>query len=425
MSQRGLMLILDGVGDRPVARLDGMTPLESARTPTLDALATRGCCGLMDPLRPSVAVETHTGTALLLGLSVADALRLSRGPVEAAGSGAELRPGDLALRCNFASLERRTEGLYVVDRRAGRISEGTAELAAALAGIDLGQGLCAELFPATGHRAVLRLRGPGLSDRISNTDPMAENRPLLLSEPLNPRDASASYSAGVLNTWIGEAHRRLQAHPLNRRRARDGLPPANGVVTRGAGMLHRLDNLLDRIELPAAVVAGERTVVGLGRLFGFEVVCHENFTAMEDTDLRGKLEAATELLHHRRLVFVHVKATDILSHDRQPLGKRDFLERVDAELGRLELTDVVVAVVGDHSTSSTTGEHVGDPVPVLLASPGGRSDGCEGYGERQVCGGGLGRIDARGLLLSMLDQMDVLPHFRPGDDELLSPPERI
>jgi 2,3-bisphosphoglycerate-independent phosphoglycerate mutase len=156
---KGLMIILDGLGDRCCEELDGRTPLESALTPNLDRLAQEGLTGMVDPLLPGVPVGTHTGTGVLMGLAPADAAALARGPVEAAGIGLELHPGEVVLRCNFATLSEDGDGLAIRNRRAGRIREGTAELAEELQNMQLGDGITGDLYPATHHRAVLRLGG--------------------------------------------------------------------------------------------------------------------------------------------------------------------------------------------------------------------------------------------------------------------------
>ena len=196
--RRGVLVILDGLGDRPIPALGGATPLEAARTPNLDRLVVRGQCGLVDPGIPDMPVSTHSGTGMLLGIDPEDIRRLARGPVEAAGIGLAMRDGDVAMRCNFATLERHAGTLRVLDRRAGRIASDTDELASALQNVALGDGISASLYPATQHRAVLCLSGLGLSGAISDTDPGERARlpaPVLASQPLRPDDASAIKTA--------------------------------------------------------------------------------------------------------------------------------------------------------------------------------------------------------------------------------------
>ncbi|MGB9877915.1 MAG: phosphoglycerate mutase, partial [bacterium] len=49
MAKKALLVIGDGMGDRPVEELGGFTPLEIARKPFMSKLAREGECGIMDP----------------------------------------------------------------------------------------------------------------------------------------------------------------------------------------------------------------------------------------------------------------------------------------------------------------------------------------------------------------------------------------
>ena len=415
----GLMIILDGVGDRPASGLDGCTPLEAAATPNLDRLAARGLVGMVDMLNPGVAVGTEVGIGVLFGLAPPDEL-LPRGLLEAAGVGLDIHPGDVGFRCNFATVEGDGHdpfGLTLRDRRAGRIDEGTAELAAAIDGVDLGDGVIARLVPAAQFRAALRLRGPGLSPRVTDVDPGGGRLDLglLPCRPLDATDTAADHTATVVNRLVALAYERLLDHPVNQRRRTLGLREANVLLPRGAGGAQISRGLLARFGIRAAVVSGDATVLGLGKALDMAIVTERRFTADVTTDLAAKVAAAEAALEHNDLVFLHIKGGDILSHDHHPEQKRDFLAQVDTVLAPLLRDDRVVAVTGDHSTPCSLGFHSGDPVPTILYGAGGRVDGQERYGERACMAGGLGRIPARGLLWSMLDLMGYGRNFAPGD----------
>lgn len=408
---KGLLIILDGLGDRPNPALDGRTPLQAAHTPTMDDLLAKGSCGLVDPLSTGFPVDTHTGSAALMGIARKDLLSLARGPVEAAGVGVDMRSGDILLRANFATLQ--DDGHTIIDRRAGRITEGTVELAQVLRDVDLGEGITASVFPATHHRAVVRLRGEDLSPDISNTDPgsLYPGACLLASQALDPANHKAQRTARALNTLTREAFNRLAAHPANRPLAL----PANALLTRGAGIASTPDNLLNRLGLRTAVISGERTLHGLGRLFGFDILCRQQFTAASDTDLAAKFETVGESLTTHDMAFLHIKATDIFSHSRDPIGKQVFLEAIDEALKAALDDDLVIGITADHSTNSNTGNHCGDPVPSLLYAPHCRIDSVKHFSEPDCIQGGLGRMEANGFLLSMLDLMGRLPNYHPVD----------
>ena len=409
---KGLMIILDGLGDRPSPALGNRTPLQAAHTPFMDALAAAGSCGLVDPLSAGFPVDTHTGCAALMGVTRRDVLSMARGPIEGAGVGVEMMPGDILLRANFATLQ--DDGCTIIDRRAGRITRGTEELAQVLRDVELGAGITASVFPATHHRAVVRLRGENLSPDISDTDPgsLYPGACLLASHALDPANAKACRTAQALNILMHKAFIRLKIHPLNEPMAL----PANALLTRGAGIASATDNLLNRLGLSTAVISGERTLHGLGRLSGFEIIYQPGFTASSDTDLVGKFEAARDALARHHMVYLHIKATDIFSHNRDAAGKQVFLEAIDKVMGETALEDdLVIGITADHSTDCNTGNHCGEPVPSLLYAPCCRTDNVKQFSELDCIQGGLGRIESKGFLFSMLDLMGRLPNYHPFD----------
>ncbi len=421
---KGLIIILDGLGDRSNSVFAGKTPLEAAHTPNLDRLLTEGTSGLVDPLIPGVPVGTHTGTGVLFGLAPREVYHLSRGPVEAVGIGMPSQPGDVFIRCNLATLDATPDGLMVVDRRAGRISERTDELTEALHNIPLDHGISSMLRPATQHRAVLRLSGSGLSAAVSDTDPgnvTEQGTRVLESQPLEPDDAASMRTADLLNKFIMEAYRRLKDHPVNRQRVAEGKLPATGILTRGAGMSLHVESIINHLAMRGAVITGERTVAGLGRLLNFTVFTDQRFTASPDTDLDAKVAATLDALATHDLVYLHIKGTDICSHDRNPHAKKAFLERLDSAISPLLKENFVIGVTADHSTDCNSGSHCGEPVPSILYAPRGRRDSNRKFGETECALGGLGRISANSFLLSVLDNMGYMHQYQPADWNYLDP----
>lgn len=366
----GIVIILDGLGDLPIPSLGGKTPLEAATTPILDQLAASGRYGLVDPIGPGITPNTHSGTGVILGMAPVEIGRLQRGPVEAAGAGLNLAPGDIALRANFASLATNGDEIQVLDRRAGRINDGVEQLADALQAVDLSAGVTATLRATDEHRGVLVLRGPGLHPAISDTDPggNALPTPVIPCKALQP---AAEHTASLVNRFVRAAHEVLRDHPLNVRRVSKGQLPANGVLTRGAGTATTIENVIRDAGMQASVISGCNTVKGLGRMFGFDVVSDDRFTGDLDTDLGAKIDCALSHVRNNRLVFIHIKAPDICAHDRRPMDKKNFLEKVDHALAPLAALPIVIAVAADHTTDSNTGLHTEDPVPALISSPNG------------------------------------------------------
>ena len=399
-----LLLIIDGVADRAVRALGGRTPLQAANTPNLDRLAQEGTLGLADPVAPGVVPDTAAGTLALFGQSPR---ALKRGPVEALGAGLEMLPGDIAWRANLSTVD---EDGNVIDRRAGRIRAGAIVLADALDAIRLPAraslvacNCASRRRPSTGLAIVAH--GPHLSPAITGSDPGdgAPAGPPLTVEPIDGANEAATHTARILSAFEAEARAVLEIHPINESRRRHGKPPANAVLSRGGGRLHRLVTLEEaRIPLHVSCISGDRTVIGLARWLGAETVNEPQMTANLDTDLPAKMAAAMIALEQGDLTILHVKGADIASHDRRPDLKVQFLERLDRELG--VLLDVYankplrVGVASDHATLSESGQHAADPLPVLLWGADFEADSTKRFDELAAAAGALGRFPLQMLL---------------------------
>lgn len=414
---KGLMIIIDGLGDRGIPGFGGMTPLEAAETPNMDRLAGAGQCGLIDPLSPGMPVGTHTGISLLFGLPLRSALKLPRGPVEAAGIGFHHKENTVYVRCNFATLKSAGEHFEILDRRAGRNNLGFDRLIAETGELDLGEGIRASLHQATQHRVVLKLSGDNLSPNVSNTDPGNQylEKGVQICVPLREGDAVALRTAEAVNRFTRRIYELFDTHPVNQQRVAQGLPPANGIISRSPGKLPKLGTLLQHFQINTAVVSGEDTVLGLGNLFGYRLFRDPGFTALPDTDLQKKVETVQTALADHDLVYLHIKGPDIASHDLDPGGKRALLSRIDDAIAPLLDESLVIGITGDHSTDSNTGRHCGDPPPGLIYGPQCRIDESRLFNEKSCASGGLGRINGSGFLLSLLDQMNRLENYKLDD----------
>lgn len=388
-----ILLIVDGLGDHAVPELGGQTPLEAAETPNLDYFAACGEFGLVDPIAPGVLPNTDTGTSLLMGLEPDDAALLKRGPIEAAGAGLSLQAGQIAMRANFATAKDDDGSLQIVDRRAGRTTKGLEGLSEAISDLDLGEGVSARFYSTDQHRGVMVLEGEGLDAAVTDTDPGDSSLPadICLAQALRP---GAERTAGKINDWIRVVRARLARHEANSERVEAGLLPANAVITRGAGAVAKLRNKLNRAGRRVAVVTGCNTIIGLGRLFRFDLISSDRFTADMHTDLDHKIVKALAAARDHDVVMVHVKAPDVCAHDLNPVGKMQVLERLDAALGKLKTWHGVLGLSADHTTDSNTGRHTADPVPSLLCTIDGRPTtglNAVNFGEAQCRRGNMSR----------------------------------
>ncbi len=388
-----MLIIMDGMGDRPSDALGGHTPLEAANTHNMDVFASIGVNGIMDPISPGIRAGSDTAHLSLLGYNPYE-VYTGRGPFEAAGEGLELRPGDVAFRCNFSTFE---DG-KITDRRAGRIKEGTKELAAVLNGMEI-EGVKVIFKESVEHRAVLVLRGEGLSAKISDADPH-ELGPIHEVKPMDDSH-EAERTANIVNRFVSESLNRLKEHPVNLKRMEKGLPPANIVLPRGAGMVPHIPSFTERYGIKAGAISGVPIVKGVCRLAGLDILDVKGAKGTAESDFHAKVLAGLEYLSEGGdFVLINMKAPDLFGHDSDPEGKKNILEKIDSALEPLnEATEsTIFAITADHSTPCEVADHSGDPVPVLIAGKGVRTDDVEAFGERRAAKGGLCRIRGNDLL---------------------------
>ena len=397
-SRKILLMIFDGLGDRPLNELGHKTPLEATPKPNLDWFASNGVNGLVDPIAPGVVAGSDTSHLALFGYDPKE-VYTGRGPFEAAGVGIELEPGDIAFRGNFASAD---EDLRLTDRRAGRIREGTEDLAKALDGLKLGR-IKTIVRAGTDHRVAVVLRGRGLSPEVTDTDPHQAGETILESEARKPE---AKATAKAVNAFTKQAYKVLKDHPVNRARAAKGEPPANTVVLRGAGVYPDLVPITERLHLKAVGIAGVALIRGMFRTVGMDVLEVPGATGGLDTNMTAKADAALGALRKYDLVVLHVKAPDLCGHDGNASEKIRVIERLDAMMGGIKARlpgEIVIAITADHSTPVALKEHSGDPVPLTIFGEGVRVDDVLNFDERSMAHGALGRIcgqDVMNLLLN-------------------------
>jgi 2,3-bisphosphoglycerate-independent phosphoglycerate mutase len=372
----------------------------------MDSLCRRGVTGLMDIIGPGIKVGTDIGHLALFGQNASNRL-YQRGPMEAVGAGVDLQPGDIALRFNFATLDG---DQTILDRRAGRIRDEVQDLIGSLNAIPFEGPVSFSFHSATEHRGVLVLRGEGLSPLISDSDPgdLSSGAKIRRIEALT-EDPAATRTAEITTRILALSRAALKDHPVNMKRRNQGKLPANALLTRGAGTRQSLIDLPAYLGLSIACISGETTVLGIAEMAGFDTITSPKMTANLDTDLHEKGLKTVEALELFDVVYLHIKGCDIAGHDRLPEAKRDFIEKTDEMLAEIlertdHMTELHVAFAGDHSTLSETGEHSGDPVPVLLAGPTIQPDSVTQYGERFCADGGLGRLLCSKFLAKVLDE---------------------
>ena len=409
MKHRKILLVLaDGIGDRPSRRLDGMTPLQAAQTPNIDEVMHSATCGLLYPIAPGVTPGSDTSHLSLFGYNPYEFYR-GRGPFEAVGAGIDVRPGDVAFRGNFATVD---SDLTVTDRRAGRTLDEAGKLAAFLSSELKLEGVEVIIRQTTEHRFAVVLRGDGLSDAVSDTDPHAPGEKLLASHP-TATSPDARRTAEIVNQITAIAHEKLDEHELNQLRRSRGLPKANAILLRGAGSVSTLPSFSSKYGLSGFCVTGTAMIRGFARMAGLTAPLLEGATGDSKTDVGVKAKAAIKALQAHEFVYVHFKATDAAGHDRNPELKVEMVQKLDQLVGLLlnELgDDVILCVSGDHSTPVDLGEHSADPVPILIRAPDVYPEGSR-FTERSCAFGGFGRLKGAYLMPILLNHSNRITKY--------------
>jgi 2,3-bisphosphoglycerate-independent phosphoglycerate mutase len=419
-----IYVVIDGMGDLPIKELGNRTPLQAAKTPHMDSLARNGKTGLMYTVGKGIAPESDVAVVSILGY---DPFRynLGRGIFEALGSGLSIEDGDLALRCNFATLGR---GKEIVDRRAGRnlTTEEAKKLSEAI-----NEKVKLESHPADfefrnsiGHRGVLIIRSEAkkLSSRITNTDPAySRTKKLSVAEPqvemrireCKPMDETeeAKISAELVNEFVEKSHDVLDGHEVNRRRAAERKLKANLILTRDAGdSLPRFFNINERYGFNFVCLVDMPVERGISKLAGMHIVDLPPPSHDLAEDCRLRVKKLLDVLPLYDCFYIHIKGPDEPGHDGKFKLKTRLIAQIDKHflgnlLKKIRLKDCIICVTADHSTPCRMKSHSDDPVPLLVSGDKIEGDAVGGFSEEECRKGSLGVLKRGTELLPRLIQL--------------------
>ncbi len=361
-----VLLVADGLGGLPRPS-DGRTELEVAKTPNLDKLVSKGIIGLIEPIEAGISPGSGPAHLALFGYDPVE-YELGRGVLEVLGLGMELKDGDIAIRGNFATIK---DG-KIIDRRAGRISTEENRRIISILKENIQRIEDVEIIWESGleHRFALILRGPGLGDGVSDTDPQKEGLPPL---PPEGRDAPSMKTARILSSIIERASKLLQNEEK-----------ANFILFRGISKKPDIPTFQDRYRMKALGLANYPMYRGLARLVGMDV-------PELGYEFERLIDYYEEHYDEYDFIFIHYKWTDKAGEDGDFERKVRYIEEVDSYLPRIISKNPDVFIfTGDHSTPAMWKGHSWHPVPVLIvAENAGVDDACR-LTEREARKGYLG-----------------------------------
>lgn len=400
-----IIILGDGMADHAIERLGGKTPLQFADVPYMDMLARRGRTGRLVTVPDGFAPGSEVANTAILGYDLNQVYE-GRGPLEAASIGYEMRPDDLAIRCNIITI---ADG-KIKNHHGGHLS--TAEGTELIEFLDeqLGNDRV-HFIPGIQYRHLLIIKG-GNKHIVCvgpHDHPNEPWEPLLVkpetgydeSKDSHKAELTAQQTADLLNDLIRKSQELLATHPFNVRRVKEGQDPANSIWPWSGGYrpsMQTLKELYPEVH-SGSVISAVDLIRGIGHYAGLDVIKVPRVTGLANTNYEGKVQAALTQLYNQDFVFLHFEATDEAGHDGDLDLKIRAIEYLDHRVvepiyNEVKTWDepVAIAVLPDHPTPVEIRTHVKEPVPFLFWYPGIEPDSVTLYDEESCVSGSYGML---------------------------------
>ena len=379
-----VIVIPDGCADEPLDELAGKTPLEAAKIPAMDRLASKGKVGLANNTPSHLPAGSEVANLCLLGYDP-DQYFTGRAPLEAAAQGIELAPNDWAVRCNLVTIEDQVMKDFTADHIT---TEEASELLASaqkelLGGSDLESRF--EFITGVSYRNLLVYRGTG-PDEIFSADTRT-SAPHDLTDLSIGDDFPRGPGSDLLVRLMNESAALFAQHPVNLARVDAGKRPATSLWLWGLGGAPALPSFKERFGIQGTMITAVDLLRGIAALVGWPRIEVDGATGYLDTDYAAKGKAAVKALEDHDLVCVHIEAPDEASHEGRHEAKVEALEQIDQHIVQpLEEAlqsygDHRILVTPDHPTPCTTKKHSHGSVPLLIAGTGIEADEQHHYSE--------------------------------------------
>jgi 2,3-bisphosphoglycerate-independent phosphoglycerate mutase len=357
-----IVLIGDGMVDRPLKELNNRTCLQVAKTPNMDRLAREGIVGMVSTLPPDLPAGSDVANLSILGYDPKK-YYTGRAPLEAASIGVKMGKDDVAYRCNLVTMKTIKKRIYLEDYSAGHIK--TEEAAQLIREIDKRLGsLDIRFYPGVSYRHLMVWKkGKGLIDCIPPHD-------------ITGKEACDYMPMGdgeeVLWQLMEESQAILTNHPVNKNRRKAGLKEANSLWFWGQGKRPSLPSFKDKYGLKGGLISAVDLMKGIGRYAGFKIIDVPGATGYLDTNYEGKAKATLSALKTLDFVYIHVASPDEASHNGDIRGKIKAIEDFDNKVvgtlmkGLSGIKGYKILLLSDHSTPIELRTHTRDPVPFVI-----------------------------------------------------------
>lgn len=359
-----IILIGDGMADRPLKTLEGKTPLQKAFTPNLDKLAREGIVGSVRTIPPGFHPGSDVANLSILGYDP-NLYYTGRSPLEAASMGVELHEGDVAYRCNLVTLRHNAQQTNAVmeDHSGGHISTEEATILIKDIHRELGTDAIS-FYPGVSYRHLMVWKNG--ETKVECTPP----------HDILGRDISDYLPTGtgeeLLKELMHNSMGLLDNHAINKSRVENGKNPANSIWLWGQGRKPALPRFTAKYGIEGALVSAVDLTKGLGIYAGFEILKVPGVTGYIDTNYAGKAEYSLKALEKKDLAYIHVEAPDEAGHSGNCKDKIKAIEDFDALVvgtilrGAKAFEEYRILVMPDHATPVEDRTHTGEPVPFAI-----------------------------------------------------------
>jgi len=352
-----IILLADGMADRPIAEIGNKTPLEVANTPNMDLIFKKSICGMVKPLCDGLPLGSDVGNLSILG-NDPHKYYTGRAAMEAANLGIELKQNEIAFRCNLVYVK---DG-KMMDYSAGHISTKEAKELIKLIDTKIGSKDI-RFYPGKSYRHIMVMKGGENIKATAPHDIYGQEY-----EKYFPKGAKST----VLIQLMQDSQFLLEGHEINVQRRAEGKPPANMIWLWGQGKKLELPKLKDVYGLEGAVISAVDLVNGIGLSMGLEVINVPGVTGYIDTNFKGKVDYALKALKKKDFVYLHIEATDEMGHNGDVAGKIKAIELFDKEVvgpifeGMKKFDEFKLMITSDHATPICARTHTDEPVPFFI-----------------------------------------------------------
>lgn len=361
-----IIILGDGMSDKPIAELGNKTPLQAAHTPYMDMLASKGRNGLLNTVPDGFSPGSEVANLSVLGYDIPTVYE-GRGVLEAASMGVDIQSDEVAMRCNLVCIE----GEMLKNHSAGHISTAEATELIHFLQKKLG-GNQFSFHPGVSYRHVLKIKGGNKNIICTPPHDIPEKpyKPYLIK----PENSEAEPTAYALNELIYASQELLTDHPINKKRMAEGKDPANSIWPWSPGYRPKMQQLSEMFPIKSgAVISAVDLIRGIGVYAGLDVVIVEGATGLYDTNYEGKAEAAIAALKNKDFVYLHIEASDEAGHEGDVPLKVKTIEYLDTRVikpiyNEIKNWDepVTIAVLPDHPTPCAIRTHTRDAVPFII-----------------------------------------------------------